>query len=55
MRITLDTERDEITIDDVVISLDVLRTLANPDPEWFYRFRRDENVVTVERFELQQT
>jgi hypothetical protein len=46
-RCEFDGDRNTITVDGVVISLEVLRTLANPDPRVTYRMERTGNVVTI--------
>jgi 2-polyprenyl-3-methyl-5-hydroxy-6-metoxy-1,4-benzoquinol methylase len=40
MRVDFDSEKGTVTVDDVVISLEVLQHLANPDAGRLYRFER---------------
>ena len=48
MRVAFDSEKHLVVVDGVAVCLDVLKTLANPDPTKFYQFVRDGNVVTVQ-------
>lgn len=48
MRVAFDSEMRTVIVDGVAVRLDVLKTLANPDPSKFYQFVREGNVVTVQ-------
>lgn len=47
MQIDFDGEKNTITVDDVTISLEALKTIVNPDPSSVHRFVRIGNVVRV--------
>lgn len=47
MQIHVDGEKNTITLDGVEISLDVLKTIARPDPNTLHRFVRIGNEVHV--------
>lgn len=47
MHIELDTVAEVLTVDDVKISIELLRALANPDPKRTYRMERRGNDVVV--------
>lgn len=51
MRIELDAQTKIITVHGVKISLELLKTLANPDPSTLYRLTRKGDVVTVQTFD----
>jgi hypothetical protein len=52
MRTFLDSELQTLELDGISIHFDLLRSLANPDSERFYRLVRDGDIVTVQSFEL---
>ena len=52
MRVEFDSERQSVNVDGVEISLDVLRMMADPNKERFYRLVRIGDMVNVEAFEL---
>lgn len=53
MRVEIDSTLHTLTLDSVVISLDVLDALINPNPKKFYRFKRTGDVISIEAFELE--
>lgn len=50
MEIDFDHAAETITVDGVKISLELLRSFANPDEKRFYRMARHGDIVTVESF-----
>lgn len=55
MTIEIDTEQEIITVDGVKISLQLLKTFANPDPTKLFAMKRDGDVVTVTVIEPAKT
>lgn len=52
MKVEIDSQRQTITVDGVVISLELLRCFANPDPAKLYQFVRKDDCVTVQTFRV---
>ena len=48
MKVELDSILNLLTVDGVRISLDCLKTLANPDESKLYRMKREGDTVVVE-------
>jgi hypothetical protein len=48
VKVDLDSHTGVITIDGLMISLELLKALANPDPSKLYRMRREGEVTIVE-------
>ncbi|MFL6314802.1 MAG: hypothetical protein ACJ71W_22075 [Terriglobales bacterium] len=48
MKVELDSHTGVLTIDGLMIQLDLLKVLANPDPSKLYRMRREGEVTIVE-------
>lgn len=48
MQIELDAQTEILTVDGVKISLDLLKSLANPDPHKVFHMTREGDVVTIQ-------
>jgi hypothetical protein len=48
VKIELDSVTNVITVDGLMIHLDLLKNLANPDPSQLYRMRREGDVTIIE-------
>lgn len=54
MQMLVDFEERTLTLDGVVMRLEVLAALINPDQAKYYHFVRQGDVVTIEQFRLPQ-
>jgi hypothetical protein len=54
MHLEIDTGEQVMTVDGLRFSLDVLRAVIDPDRARFYRFRRDDETVTIESYTLER-
>jgi hypothetical protein len=53
VKVEIDIGRQTISIDDVVMSLELLKSLVNPDPLKMYSFvRRADLVIITEEYDL---
>jgi hypothetical protein len=53
LKIEIDTVQHTITVDDLVISLEVLRALVNPDRNLFFRFWRDGDSIVCQSYRIE--